>query len=146
MAPSELTTAAAARPRYAVAVAVVVWQDERLLALRRPPRSSSPGSWNVVTGTLEAGEQPVAAALREVDEETGLVVELEAAPVAAYAAEVQGEAMVVIVYLAHHLGGEVTLNEENDAFAWLTPAEFESACPWPQLVQAVFEASRRRER
>lgn len=146
MSSTEQPTAFGARPRYAVAVAVVVWQDERLLALRRPPDSSSPGSWNVVTGKLEAGEQPAQAALREVDEETSLVVELAPAPVTAYAAEVQGEPMVVIVYLAHHLGGEVTLNEENDAFAWLTPSEFESACPWPQLVQSVFEASRRRER
>jgi len=129
-----------------VAVAAVVWQDDRLLALRRGSKRQAAGHWGVVTGGLEPSEQPLAAVLREIDEETGLVVELDPAPVTAYLGQLDGDGMVVVVYQAHHLGGEVALDAENDVFAWLTPQEFESICPWPLMVQAVYESSRRRER
>src|SRR2546425_11934464 len=42
-----------------------------VLVLRRS-RGRSPGSWETVHGTIEPGETPVQAALREVHEETGL--------------------------------------------------------------------------
>jgi len=42
-----------------------------VLVLRRG-RGRSPGSWETVHGTIEPGETPVQAALREVHEETGL--------------------------------------------------------------------------
>lgn len=35
-------------------------------------RAAHPGFWQSVTGSLEAGEHPVAAAVREVAEETGI--------------------------------------------------------------------------
>jgi dihydroneopterin triphosphate diphosphatase len=35
-------------------------------------RASHPGFWQSVTGSLEAGEQPLQAAVREVAEETGI--------------------------------------------------------------------------
>ncbi|HEX4628712.1 MAG TPA: NUDIX domain-containing protein [Gemmatimonadales bacterium] len=44
-----------------------------VLALRRGPNGRNPGSWETVHGTIEAGETPVAASLRELHEETGLV-------------------------------------------------------------------------
>lgn len=134
------------RPHYVVAVAAVVWQDDRMLALRRSANQHGAGEWSVITGALEPTEQPIEAIAREIDEETGLVVQLDPAPVTAYLGDLRGTGMVVVVYQAHHLGGEVTLNPENDAFTWLTPQEFEAACRWPLLVQAVYESSRRRER
>src|SRR5439155_333536 len=42
-----------------------------VLVLRRGPAGRSPGSWETVHGTVEPGETPVAAALRELREETG---------------------------------------------------------------------------
>ena len=40
-------------------------------------RANHPGYWQSVTGSLEAGETPLAAACREVREETGLIVQAE---------------------------------------------------------------------
>lgn len=145
MKPSVTGVLTGARPRFVVAVGVVVWREDRMLALRRSPSTYAGGNWNVVTGGLEAGEQPLAAAVREVEEETGLAVDIGAAPVTAYLTELRGEEMVVIVFQGRYLGGEVELDDENDAYAWLTPTEFEAACSWPQLVQAVYESSRRLE-
>lgn len=38
-------------------------------------RAAHPGYWQSVTGSLEDGETPLAAAVREVEEETGIVCE-----------------------------------------------------------------------
>jgi dATP pyrophosphohydrolase len=55
-----------------VSVLVVIHtQDLQILLLER---ALHPGYWQSVTGSLEAGETPAEAALREVAEETGLLV------------------------------------------------------------------------
>lgn len=54
--------------------AVVTDDDGRLLLGRRADN----GLWAVVSGILEPGEQPAAAAAREVLEETGVVAEVVA--------------------------------------------------------------------
>jgi ADP-ribose pyrophosphatase YjhB (NUDIX family) len=51
--------------------AVVLDDAERVLLVRRADNDR----WALVTGCLEPGEQPAAGALREVEEETGVLVE-----------------------------------------------------------------------
>lgn len=53
--------------------AVVVDDDGRVLLGRRADN----GSWAVISGILEPGEQPAVAIAREVLEETGVTVEVE---------------------------------------------------------------------
>jgi ADP-ribose pyrophosphatase YjhB (NUDIX family) len=53
--------------------AVVLDDAERVLLVRRADNDR----WALVTGCLEPGEQPAAGALREVEEETGVLVETE---------------------------------------------------------------------
>jgi ADP-ribose pyrophosphatase YjhB (NUDIX family) len=53
--------------------AVVLDDAERVLLVRRADNDR----WALVTGCLEPGEQPAAGALREVQEETGVLVETE---------------------------------------------------------------------
>lgn len=72
---------AAASPRaVAVRVAVgLVWKDGCLLIQRRPPGVHLGGFWEFPGGKLLPGEAPEQAAVREVAEETGMVVQVEAA-------------------------------------------------------------------
>lgn len=127
---------------YVVAVAAVVLREGRLLAMRRSAhRDAGPGLWETVSGRLQLGEAPRDAVLREIHEECGLEVALRPQPVTAYQARRAGEPMVVIVYAADHLAGEVALSEEHDAFAWVTPEEFARLSPLEPLVAAAREAA-----
>jgi 8-oxo-dGTP pyrophosphatase MutT (NUDIX family) len=58
-----------------VAVVRRVGGTWRVLTLQRGPGTRSTGAWEIVHGTVEPGETPVQAALRELREETGLAAE-----------------------------------------------------------------------
>lgn len=114
--------------QHVVAVAgLIVRTDEepRILALRRAPDNlAGPGLWETSSGRIEHGEEPVAAALREMQEECGLSVEIDPRPYEAYAARRRGLPMIVILFRARYRAGEVRLSAEHDAYAWLTAREF----------------------
>jgi 8-oxo-dGTP pyrophosphatase MutT (NUDIX family) len=126
---------------HVVAVAGLVLRDGQVLAMRRSPNNSAgPGLWETVSGRVEQGEQPAAAAAREIAEESGLAVEIEARPFDAYAATRKGKPMIVILYRARYLAGEVKLCPEHDAYAWLTAEAFAARSTLTPLVQAVGRA------
>ena len=71
-AVAAMTNKAAATSAYKQPISVLVLiygTDGRILLLER---ADCPGFWQSVTGSLEMGETPFQAALREVGEETGL--------------------------------------------------------------------------
>jgi 8-oxo-dGTP pyrophosphatase MutT (NUDIX family) len=57
------------------AVAVTVLDGPRLLIAKRVPRGLNAGQWALPGGKLDAGEDAVTAALRELHEEAGLSIE-----------------------------------------------------------------------
>lgn len=133
------------RGQHVVAAAALVLrrfdQELRVLALRRAPDNrAGPGLWETVSGRVEHGESPRAAAEREIVEESGLVVDVESRPFASYAAQRRGLPMIVIAYRARHLSGEVTLSSEHDAAEWLSAAAFRARSTLLPLVTVVEQA------
>lgn len=136
-------TAAPERPRT---VSVVVRrEDGAVLLLRRTPERG--GFWQPVTGRVEAGELPAAAAARELREETGLAVPV--APLDYEHAFAWGdqEPPVVATETAFvaRVGAEarVTLDPaEHEAFEWVTPDEARARVPWAGLRRALALAFR----
>jgi 8-oxo-dGTP diphosphatase len=121
-----------------VAVTVLVFRGARMLSMcRAATHDAGPGLWEGVSGRVQAGEDPIAAARREVIEETGLCVNVHARPVTAYAALRRGEPMTVIVFRADHQEGEVVLSEEHDAYRWCELAELTELGVPEQLVEAA---------
>jgi 8-oxo-dGTP diphosphatase len=62
-----------------VAVAVLQRPDDRVLLAQRLPGTPYPGYWEFPGGKLEAGESPLGALARELDEELGIEI-VRAAP------------------------------------------------------------------
>jgi 8-oxo-dGTP pyrophosphatase MutT (NUDIX family) len=124
-----------------VAVCAVIVREDRVLGMRRARhKDAGAGLWETLSGRVSPGEEPLTAVAREIDEECGLSVRIDPRPVDAYAARRGQSPMVVIVYRADYLGGEVRLSEEHDAFAWLTAQELSRCTPFTRLVEAVERA------
>lgn len=57
-----------------VAVIVISEADDRILIGHAPNVASKPNSWDFPKGHIQEGEEPITAAVRELYEETGLVI------------------------------------------------------------------------
>lgn len=123
---------------FVVAVAALIVRGGRILSMRRSRhKDAGPGLWETLSGRVLAGEEPLAAVAREIDEECGLAVDLDPRPVTAYSTVRIDLPMVVIVYRGLSASGEVLLSEEHEAYAWLTPDELAQRSPLQPLVAAA---------
>jgi 8-oxo-dGTP diphosphatase len=127
----------------AVAALVIRTRDgvNEVLALRRAPGNrAGPGLWEVISGRIEHGEEPLVAAQREIAEESCLRVRMERRPFESYAAQRRGLPMIVVLYRARYLTGEVELSDEHDAYEWCTHERFRALSTLVPLVAVVERA------
>jgi 8-oxo-dGTP pyrophosphatase MutT (NUDIX family) len=117
--------------------------DVEVLLLRRASHRIFPGLWQCVTGGVEPGERIPMAALREVDEETGLHgEEIEAFydldQVAPFYDE-GGDAVVVSAIFALRVrpGAVVRVSNEHDAMRWVPAGEAPALAVWPSYAASV---------
>lgn len=57
-----------------VAVIVISEADDRILIGHAPNAANKPNSWDFPKGHIQEGEEPITAAVRELYEETGLII------------------------------------------------------------------------
>jgi 8-oxo-dGTP diphosphatase len=87
--------------------------------------------WSLPKGKLHPGEHVLAAAAREVAEETGAQVEL-GRRLASVEYPVDSDAVKTVHFWAmRHVGGEHTSNDEVDLLRWLTIAEATKLMTYP---------------
>jgi len=105
-----------------LAVSAVIFRDDQILLVRRA-RSPGKGFYSLPGGRVEFGESLHAALHREVDEETGLKIEIiglagwrEVLPGAT-----GGGHYLIISFASRWIAGEPVLNDEHDDFKWLAP-------------------------
>ena len=108
------------RPQLAVSGAI--FRDDKILLVRRA-RSPGKGFYSLPGGRVEFGESLHDALRREVDEETGLRIEIvglagwrEVLPGAT-----GGGHYLIMSFAARWMANEPVLNEELDDFKWLAP-------------------------
>lgn len=102
---------------HSVSVAGVILdgQGRALLVQRRDN-----GHWEAPGGILEREEDITTGLVREVHEETGLIVE----PLALTGVyKNMTRAVVALVFRCHTIGGHLTANHESRAFRWADPQD-----------------------
>ena len=126
-----------------LAVSAAIFRDGRILLVRRA-RSPAKGIYSLPGGRGEFGESLHAALLREVDEETGLRIEI--AGLAGWREVLPGDAggghYLIMSFAARWIANEPVLNEELDDFKWLAPDAFGDLKLTGGLTE-VIEAARR---
>lgn len=103
-----------------------IGRDGRWLVLKRADSTRyMPGLWDIPGGTIEAGESPEQALLREVSEEVGIDVEIgEILYVFNNMSQFPDRQTFQMVFNAKFCGGEVKLNpREHSEYGWKTFSE-----------------------
>jgi dATP pyrophosphohydrolase len=111
-----------------------------VLVLRRGPNGRSPGVWETVHGTIERGETPVAAAVRELREETGFepLRLYNASRVEAFYRHAADDVALIPVFAAFvPPGSEPRLSPEHDRAEWLAPTAAAARFAWPRERRAL---------
>ncbi len=105
--------------KFAVGAAVV--HEGKVLLLRRRSNDFMGGIYELPSGTIERGEDPVTALLREVEEETGLNISDVISMVTDFdykSASGANKRQITFVVRAHDIS-KLRLSDEHDAFMWV---------------------------
>ncbi|SFP41322.1 ADP-ribose pyrophosphatase YjhB, NUDIX family [Bradyrhizobium sp. Ghvi] len=122
--------ASVAQPtRPQIAVSAAIFREGKVLLTRRA-RSPAKGFYSLPGGRVEFGESLHQALRREVDEETGLEIEIgglagwrEVLPAAPGAGH-----YLIMSFAARWVTREPSLNDELDDYRWIAPDALGSIC------------------
>jgi dATP pyrophosphohydrolase len=111
----------------------------RVLALQRSASTRCPSAWEAVHGHVEPGETPACAAVREVREETGLVLDrlynVTVQPFYLHRIDTVELAVVFAAFVTEP--GAVTLSAEHQASEWLPVGMARKRFVWPRSRSAL---------
>lgn len=132
--------------RPCVGVGAVLVHDGRVLLIRRG-KEPLRGRWVVPGGTVELGETLEQALVREVEEETGLVVRPR--EVVAVFDRIQRDAgrvgyhYVIVDYLCDYVGGEARAGSDAEDVAFVAPADLHAYDLPEKALEVVRDGFRR---
>lgn len=120
------------------AVAVIVNEDNKILLLKRSDYEDQwmPSKWALVGGGIDKGEEPEEACKREIQEETGLIVDkfVESFKIQRH------EDSEETVFAAKYDGDPTDVNldmKENVKYGWYDVSEMEYLDTVPHLVEYI---------
>jgi 8-oxo-dGTP pyrophosphatase MutT (NUDIX family) len=123
-----------------VVVARLTNDGIQVLLLRRAAGVRCTGAWEIVHGSIEPGERPEDAAVRELREEAGYACErLYNVTLGGFYLHQRGVVALTVVFCAI-VSDELTpptLGEEHDAWEWCPLADAQTTCAWPREREAL---------
>ncbi|NOZ31583.1 MAG: NUDIX domain-containing protein [Alphaproteobacteria bacterium] len=121
------------------AASIAVWDDDRVLLIQRaiPPYE---GFWTLPGGRLEEAETPREAAIRELCEETGLVV-TDAVFVDRLVVGAGSKKMHLSVFTARFAGGRVRGSSEVSRLGWYRRPQIAGLDTTPGLAGVIGASS-----
>jgi 8-oxo-dGTP diphosphatase len=129
----------------------VIVRDGRLLLCRVAPGNLGEGLWTLPGGGLDFGESPEDGAIREVEEETGLIARIDGPPVIHSDGGTWERRSGTVRY--HHVrfvfpmsvvGGDerLEIDGSTDAFEWVALSELDGRPVGDLVTRAVAGLSR----
>lgn len=118
----------------------------RVMLQKRSQFAHEGGTWSCAGGALDAGEDPLAGALREASEEVGAIPDdISVIGETVFAPADDWSYTTFVVEVPGEFGR--SMNFETDAIAWDTPDEVEErplhagfAAAWPELRRIIESA------
>lgn len=131
-------------------VGVVVWRGDQVLLVRRA-RAPRKGDWSIPGGLQELGETAADAAVREVREETGLVVRLTDHLGVVDSVGHDGSGRVeyhytLIEFAAEWVSGEPVGQDDVDAAIWVSIGDLDRYALWNETRRMIDLSEERRRR
>ncbi len=111
----------------------------RILVAKRAEQQHLAGAWEFPGGKIGNGEEPAAAALRELREETGLSAD-EAEPLLVFVHDYPDRRLRFHAFVVTDVTGEVATDGDR-AFAWVAPPSLDEL-PMPEANRAILRALR----
>lgn len=125
-------------------VGIVVWTIDpenniRYLLRHNSPFDGHPDEWNVFYGTVESDESPRAAALRELEEESGLHVSqnhlIDIESTLTYSTDAYDASIKYFSVRLESVHQKIVLNDESIGYNWVTLPELVATIPCQEQVE-----------
>ena len=124
--------------RFLIGVKIIITNHNGdILLLKRSDKTSRPHGWDFPGGGVDKGEDPLTAAIREVQEETSIMI---TSPILLHIShgEMDAGEYLIIGYSAKAANNEVTISWEHEDYAWMIISEV-SQLLLPDVHKAIFE-------
>ncbi|OYV62682.1 MAG: hypothetical protein B7Z72_15020 [Gemmatimonadetes bacterium 21-71-4] len=110
-----------------------------MLLLQRTRETIRPGSWEVVTGSIDGDERPEEAAVREAREETGLEISrLYCVAVQPFYLPRRASVQLAVIFAAFvEEPAGVVLSDEHQQFEWLDVERARERFTWPRSQRTI---------
>ncbi len=117
-----------------VAGKAIIRKSEKILILQRAKKSShDPGKWELPGGKMDYGEDLVVALKREVEEETGISIQV-GRPFKTWHFIKEPFWVTGITFVCDYISGSIALSREHNGYAWIKPGEYKNY-PWSTSME-----------
>lgn len=128
-----------AHPQIGIGIILLRGDDVLLIRRKKPPGA---GQWSLPGGRQELGETALAAAHRELREETGLTC--ASLTMVAHADSITRDATgrieyhyTILDFAGRYEGGEASPGDDADACVWAAPEELKNYDLWSEILRVI---------